>query len=72
MMVLRAFLSFCVNILCYAIKDKNRWVFWNGIFPFLDRPACAMDALVRLGESIQLYFGCPCIQMYKYICPITQ
>ena len=62
MMVLRAFLSLCVHILCYAIKYKNRWVFGMVFSPFLDRPACAMDALVRLGESIQLYLNCLSIQ----------
>ena len=40
--------------------------------PFLDRPDCAMDALVRLGESIQLYLDCQRIKTYKYINYMTQ
>ena len=44
------------------MKDKNRWVFGMLFSPFLGRPACAMDALVRLGESIQLYLNCQSIQ----------
>ena len=63
MMVLRAFLSLYIYICaCCKIKDKNRWVFVMVFFPFLDRPDCAMDALVRLGKSIQLYLNCLSIQ----------